>query len=240
MRRIELQQLLPVGTVSDRTRSNALEGIVSTTLADAGASGGVGTRSDSGGWNASPADPLPGLLAGSAKDITAQLSALTSQITSLSAAQQTQTGATQDNTQAVSQNTNAKSSGSSIGGTVGSVAMSLLGGGLSLSPIISGLMKLFGGGGSQSSPAPLTRFTLPAPVQFEAGLTEGSPAQVVPVSYGRGGQARPQQASPAPQINIQVSAMDSRSFIDHSEDIARAVKEAMLNSNSLNDVIADL
>jgi hypothetical protein len=34
--------------------------------------------------------------------------------------------------------------------------------------------------------------------------------------------------------------MDSRSFLDHSHDIASAVREAMLNMHSLNDVVNDL
>ncbi len=34
--------------------------------------------------------------------------------------------------------------------------------------------------------------------------------------------------------------MDSQSFLDHSEDIANAVRQAMLNSNSLNNVVNDL
>ena len=36
-------------------------------------------------------------------------------------------------------------------------------------------------------------------------------------------------------MNIQ--AMDSQSFLDRQDDIARAVREAMLHSNSLNDVV---
>jgi hypothetical protein len=34
--------------------------------------------------------------------------------------------------------------------------------------------------------------------------------------------------------------MDSRSFMDHSQDIATAVREAVLNMHSLNDVISAL
>ena len=126
-----------------------------------------------------------------------------------------------------------------MGSTVGNLASSLLGGGLSLAPLISGLMSLFGGGGSQTTivPAP---FRLPPPVQGDAGLTAGSPGQAVPVSYGAGGQPRPQGSSPTQQVNIQVSAMDSKSFLDHSDEIASAVKQALLNSNSLSDVISDL
>ncbi len=41
-------------------------------------------------------------------------------------------------------------------------------------------------------------------------------------------------------ILVQVQAMDSQSFMDHSNDIAQAVRQAMLNSHSVNDVIADL
>ena len=44
----------------------------------------------------------------------------------------------------------------------------------------------------------------------------------------------------APQITVQVQAMDSRSFLDHSDEIAAAVRTALLSSNSLNDVIAEL
>jgi hypothetical protein len=34
--------------------------------------------------------------------------------------------------------------------------------------------------------------------------------------------------------------MDARSFLDRSGDIAAAVREAMLNSNSINDVVSEL
>ena len=42
------------------------------------------------------------------------------------------------------------------------------------------------------------------------------------------------------QITVQVQAMDSQSFLDHSDDIAQAVRQAMLNMNSLNDVVTSL
>jgi predicted nucleotide-binding protein len=65
------------------------------------------------------------------------------------------------------------------------------------------------------------------------------------VDYNQSGDPRAINGSasssqPSPQITIQVQAMDSRSFIDHSQDIAKAVREAMLNMHSLNDVISDL
>ncbi len=42
------------------------------------------------------------------------------------------------------------------------------------------------------------------------------------------------------QVTIQVQAMDSRSFLDHSAEIAQAVREAMLNMHALNDVVSDI
>ena len=47
-------------------------------------------------------------------------------------------------------------------------------------------------------------------------------------------------ASPAPQITVNVQAMDARSFMDRSGDIALAVRDAMLNLNSINDVFNEL
>jgi hypothetical protein len=34
--------------------------------------------------------------------------------------------------------------------------------------------------------------------------------------------------------------MDSRSFLDRSSDIATAVRQAILNSHSINDVLSEL
>ena len=48
------------------------------------------------------------------------------------------------------------------------------------------------------------------------------------------------ESGTAQQITVQVQAMDSQSFLDHSDDIAQAVRQAMLNMNSINDVITNL
>jgi len=44
----------------------------------------------------------------------------------------------------------------------------------------------------------------------------------------------------AAPITVQVQAMDSRSFLDHSDDIARAVREAILSAHALGDVVNEL
>ena len=238
MRRVELQDLLPAGTVSDRSRSEVLQGVTGVTASGSGAlSAATGVGGGGATSRSSSVGDLGSLLQGPVTNVTNQISALTSQITSLNSTQQTQISVTQDNTQALTQNTSTKSGGSSVGSTVGNLASTVLGG--SLSPIIGGLLSLLGGGGSQtlSAPAP---FRLPTPVQYDAGLTTGSPGQVAPVSSAAGGQPRPQASNSAPQVTVQVNAMDSRSFLDHSDDIANAVRQALLRSNSLSDVISGL
>lgn len=111
--------------------------------------------------------------------------------------------------------------------------------GLGIAPLITGLLGMFGGG-REETPVPLPAYSLPDAVRLEAGLT--SDRQVVPVSYGQGETARTvSQPSQTQQgIQITVNALDSRSFMDRGDDIARAVKEAMLNSHSLIDVVVDL
>jgi hypothetical protein len=225
MARSKWEALLPASSAGSASRSDLLGQLAASTGSAGGGAGGAS---------------VTGLGQSGSSDVTEQLTSLTTQITSLTSIQQSQISALQDNTQALTESTSSKASGgSSVGSTVESVASSFLGGGLSsLSPLIGGLLSLFGGGGQTLAvPSP---FMLPSPVQSNAGLTASAPGQVVPVSYGGTGQPRSQSSSAAPQITVQVNAMDSQSFLDHSDDIANAVKQAILNSNSLNDVISSL
>ena len=222
MRKIELTSLLPASLVPHESRQGVLQELAATSSAG-GSSGGTAN--------------LGGLLQGPVKDVTEQITELARQTGSLNSTQVQHIGATQDNTQAVTSNTSAKSSGSSTVSNIGNIASGLLGG--SLSPILSGLLSLFGGG-SKTTAAPAMPFKLPTSVQEQVGLTGGANGQVAPVDYGQNGQPRAPQESAAPQINIQVNAMDSQSFLDHSDEIAKAVRQAMLSFHSLNDVISDL
>lgn len=111
-------------------------------------------------------------------------------------------------------------------------------GGSALGSIISGITGLFGVG-KPAAPVPLYRFDLPQSVAVEAGITRKG--QFVPVNHSQSGQVRSNETpQPVGQAVPQSIAADSRWFMDHSEDIASAVKEAMLHSHSLNDVVADL
>jgi hypothetical protein len=102
------------------------------------------------------------------------------------------------------------------------------------------LLHLFSGGTS-NAPPPLVKFALPPSVAFQAANVSGP--QTAGVDFSQSGTPRAIGSAPpsaSQQITIQVQAMDSRSFMDHSYDIARAVREAMLNMHALNDVISDL
>ena len=146
--------------------------------------------------------------------------------------------------------------GSSLGG-------GLLGGGLDL--LFDGIKSLFGGGTSE--PPPLTTYVPPASQDFELATSNGNTGDAV---YDSEGQPRETDftqipiggISPGPvsnnlgngsrqgsgqgsgtsgqQITVQVQAMDSQSFMDRSGDIANAVRQAMLNMHSINDVVNDL
>lgn len=140
----------------------------------------------------------------------------------------------------------ASSSGSSsVLDTLGTVAKSVGENALGAVPLIRGIISLFTGGDDSPAPSKLTKYLLPPSIQFDAAST---PSGVRNVDYGQASDPRPfggvaggPQASPASaQITVNVQAMDARSFLDRSSDIAAAVREAMLNSSSINDVVSEL
>ena len=232
MARSEWQELLGHSGAGNTSLSDIVHEIESSTSSgsiSAGSLTGVGS-----GGNSST-----GLQASSNNEMTEQMSSLVSQISGLDSTEQAAITAIQGNTQAVTQNSSSKGSGSSVASQAGGMAESLFGGALSLSPILSGIMSLFSGGSSASS-TPIAPFMLPAPVQYQAGLTGSSSSPVAPVSNAAGGQPRAQATPQTTQVTVQVNAMDSQSFLDHSDDIANAVRTALLNSNALGDVISDL
>jgi hypothetical protein len=148
------------------------------------------------------------------------------------------TQATATNTDALAQNSQTKtSSGGGAASEALSTASQFLGGGLSLMPLVSLFSSLFGGGQSQQ-PASLVPFSLPPSLNLDSttnnqGVVWGENGLPRSAAGGGGSNA-------AAQITVQVQAMDSQSFLDHSDDIAQAVRQAMLNMNSINDVVTNL
>lgn len=179
---------------------------------------------------------------GSNSEMADQFSQLTEQLQQLQSVNQAAVQATQDNTQALSQNSPVRTqTGSSTANNVGGILESVFGLGTGLSPLITGLASLFGGGGGSSQSAPLDTLLMPAKTQVNAGVSEAAPTSAFAVNRSQGGQAQPASSSTnSPQITVQVQALDSQSFLDHSTDIAMAVRQAMLESNVLNDVIQGL
>ncbi len=200
---------------------------------------GVPTGSGASGNSSSQIQAvIGGVTAGSGSNVSEQVATLSKYLNDLRLAQQTSIDTLTANTQALVQNTVTKSSGTSTTSTAGSLLSGLFGGTFGLSPILNGLISLFKGSGAPTL-QPLVPFTLPPAIQYEGGYSATN-GQVGAANYGQGGAPRASSPSPATNVQIQVNAMDSRSFLDHSADIANAVREAMLHSNSLNDVIADL
>ena len=159
-------------------------------------------------------------------------------LTQIESLMQTLVATTTEITKGIGKNTAPASSSNSsadIGKTIANVFTS----GLGLGPIVSGLLQIFGGGqgDQQDAPAPLTKFSLPSSLSLDAGISGGG---LGPADYGHNGL--PRSASPAASTNVtvQVNAMDSRSILDRSDDIASAVRRAMLESSALNDVVSEI
>jgi len=135
----------------------------------------------------------------------------------------------------------AKTSGSSSkaqsDGASDSPLVTVLKNGLGVAPLVGSLIGLFGGG-EREEPAPFVKYAMPASVNIEAAERGG---RITMSDYDQTGMSRAYQpAAASPQITVNVQAMDARSFMDRSGDIALAVRDAMLNSNSINDVVNDL
>jgi hypothetical protein len=102
-----------------------------------------------------------------------------------------------------------------------------------LNPIVGGLLSLFGGGGSEPAPAVLMPYERAEKQQYKAGFGESGGDVVMPVDYGQNGLTRPNVGQSGQSIVVQVQAMDSKSFLDHTPEIAQAVKRALLESEGL-------
>ena len=175
-----------------------------------------------------------------ADGLVTQMERLTGQLQQLQSVNQAALESTRNNTQAV-QGSTAVSSNSSGGNSAGGTILSALGTGLGLSPLLSGVLKLFGGsGGGTSEPSPLVKFELPSARNVSAGISEAVPGSAFAVDYVQGALPRAvTNTVAAPQITVQVQAMDSRSFLDHSNEIAEAVRKALLDSHPLRDVLSE-
>jgi hypothetical protein len=145
----------------------------------------------------------------------------------------------------------AKTESNADGGvTAGSVAKSVLESGLGIVPLVTGLFGLFGGSTEEAAP-PLQKYAMPQAISFESADSGGrlvasdrdqtGAPRVYQQQGGSGeGSTAVGQTAGGPQITVNVQAMDAKSFMDHSSEIAQAVRGAMLNMSSINDVLGEL
>lgn len=107
-----------------------------------------------------------------------------------------------------------------------------------LSPIISGVLRLFS---QRSEPAmmPLERFTPVAGGLFERGASVDANGESVGIRRDAYGTAAAGRMSPTP-VQISIQALDARSILERSGDIAQAVRQAMLSNHEINSELGEL
>lgn len=103
--------------------------------------------------------------------------------------------------------------------------------------LVSGIMHLFGGG--KKNPPALTPFQLPESQQRTATIGAQSSSAGVSLSMASSEQVTGVYGTPGDVQNAS-AGVSSQWFIDNSNNIAQAVKTAMLNSSSLNDVVSEV
>lgn len=85
------------------------------------------------------------------------------------------------------------------------------------------------------------RFQLPEMLRLDTARTDDN--GIVPVDYDLAGRPRISERANAtiapPSVTVQVNALDSRSFIERSDDIAAALKEALLHSHAVADFLME-
>ncbi len=178
------------------------------------------------------------LLAGIPGASNEELQRLRSQMEQLTSASLQQVLQLKENTGALVQSTTAKSVTETATSAAKNAASSL-GFGTMLSPLVTGLMKLFGGG-KKADPLPeLTPIQRPTSVYLDAATGTRASSSPVAVDYGEDGGPR-RAVIPQQNVTIQIQALDSQSLMDRSGDLAQAVRQAMLESSRLNDVISEL
>ena len=174
----------------------------------------------------------------SSRDLRMQIEVLTRGLESNSQASQENTAALQSG----SRSNQAETAAKSIGQIAKTAAGSL--GAIGFSPILSGLLKLFGGGGSNVvAQAPPVPYVLPRSLQLDAGLFEQG-ARLATTDTSQTGLPRSVGSvvknTETQTVNVQIHALDAKSILDRSDDIANALREAVLNSHGVNDVLGDL
>ncbi|MBL0160698.1 MAG: hypothetical protein IPP47_26985 [Bryobacterales bacterium] len=110
-----------------------------------------------------------------------------------------------------------------------------------INPIAGLIAGLFSGGSDSGAvEQPVVNYLRPESLRLDAGFDGANDPTISALERQEGGQYRPTAAaSGGAQVVVQVQAMDSKSFLDHTPEIAEAVKRALLESNGLRDVLGE-
>lgn len=185
--------------------------------------------------------------------IASLLSQLLRVLALLHSAHVANTAATAANTVATAQNSAATAAGAAAGGggSGGGFLGKLLGGFSRAFGIASLALSVFSLFRRPREPrVELTPFQSPASLSLEVANTDNILRGLPRLDFSAEGTPRPiespppppaAEATPAPgvQVTVNVSAMDSRSFMDHAPDLARAVREAMLHMHPINQLVRE-
>ncbi len=110
---------------------------------------------------------------------------------------------------------------------------------LFLGPLWRGIFNIFSGGSSNNEPPTLTPFEFPNPTRTDVSAT--SSRDQAPTTVRRDSLGLSQSALPAAQpVNITIQALDGRSILDRSDDIAAALRKAMMSNHEINDNLGEL
>ncbi len=98
-----------------------------------------------------------------------------------------------------------------------------------------GLPRLYDSSDAGASSAGSNASSGSVATSVSAASSSQNPSSSSPSGVTAGGGG-----SGSPQISVNVQAMDAQSFMSYSGEIAKAVRDAMLNLSSINDVVTEL
>lgn len=107
---------------------------------------------------------------------------------------------------------------------------------------IAGAISLFTGGKRDEEQPAAVMSPRPARRSVEYGLAASEGGAIVSTDRDERGRARLWRDggdAAQQQIVVQVQAMDSRSFLDHRDEIASAVRQALMESHGLGSVLSE-
>jgi hypothetical protein len=244
MNRTWAEVVKAIGPSNDVSGMDSISGVLDAPLIDStkGSTSSSGTANPLGSLTPALAIPVPQEVSSSLQvgdsgnsPLIDSMSRLAAGVEQLRLTAGAQVESVLLNTEAVSQNTVAQASkGTNSAVSTLSKVFSPILQMSGVGSLVSGIVNLFGGGGQSDAPAPLTPYAAPPKIYYEGVISNAAIPSQAPAPSG---SVSAESGSSSREIQINVQAMDSRSFMDHSDEIASAVRDALLRAHPLNDLI---